>query len=88
MRYQQNPAAEAAPLEQGLMVLEPVNRKFCALNRTSTLVWSELAQPASAEQLADRIVDEFQGVTRSEALRDVQAIITEMTSLGIVVAVE
>lgn len=88
MRYQQNPAAEAAPLEQGLMILEPQNRKFCALNRTSTLLWAELREPASAEELAERIVDHFQGVTHSQALHDVETILTQMQSLGIVVPVE
>lgn len=84
--YKQNPAAETAPLGQGLMVLEPKARKFCALNATSGLVWAKLHEPASVEQLANHIVENYQGVSEAEALKDVQAIITEMTSLGIVVA--
>ena len=87
MRYQQNASAEAAPLDQGLMVLEPETRRFCALNPTSTLIWSRLAEPASPEQLAEYIADHFQGVTPAAALQDVRTIIDEMAAAGIVVPV-
>jgi Coenzyme PQQ synthesis protein D (PqqD) len=85
MRYQQNSAAEAAPLDRGLMVLEPASRRFCALNPTSTLIWSRLAEPASPEQVAEYIADHFQGVSPAAALQDVRAIIDEMAAAGIVV---
>jgi hypothetical protein len=86
-RYRQNASAEAAPLGQGLMVLVPEGRKFCALNPTSSLIWNRLQEPASPEQLAEHIVDHFQGVSRADALRDVEAIIAEMMTLGIVVSI-
>jgi hypothetical protein len=82
--YKRNPAAETAPLGRGLMVLEPNQRKFCALNATSSLIWAKLHEAVSAEQLAKHIVASYQGVEEADALRDVRAIIDEMTSLGIV----
>lgn len=85
--YQRNPAAETAPLGKGLMVLEPKERKFCALNGTSGLIWAKLQEAASAEQLAKHIVASYQGIEEADALRDVQGIIDEMTSLGIVISV-
>jgi hypothetical protein len=86
-RYQQKPQVEIAPLDQGLIVLEPESRKFCALNPTSSVVWSRLQEPATAEQLAHHITEHFQGVTESQALQDVNAILKEMVTLGIVVTV-
>jgi hypothetical protein len=86
-RYQQNPAAETAPMGAGLVVLEPKDRKFCALNATSSLIWARLKEPASLEQLAKHIVDNFQGVKEQEALKDAAAIVEEMTSLAIVIPV-
>jgi len=83
--YKRNPAAETAPLGKGLMVLEPKERKFCALNRTSSLIWAKLDEAVSAEQLAKHIVASHQGIEEAEALRDVRAMIDEMTSLGIVI---
>lgn len=85
--YIRNPAAETAPLGKGLMVLEPKERKFCALNATSGLIWAKLHEAVSAEQLAKHIVANYQGIEEADALRDVRAIIDEMTSLGIVIPV-
>ena len=85
--YKRNPAAETAPLGKGLMVLEPKERKFCALNATSSLIWAKLHEAVSAEQLAKHIAASYQGIDEADALRDVRAIIDEMTSLGIVISV-
>jgi len=85
--FKQNPAAETAPLGQGLVVLEPKARKFCALNATSSLIWSRLNEPASEEQLARHLVDNYQGVNESDARRDVRTILDEMTTLGIVIPI-
>ena len=85
--YKQNPAAETAPMGAGLVVLEPKERKFCALNGTSTLIWNQLQEPRSIEQLARHISDNYQGITELEAIRDVEAILSEMTSLAIVIPV-
>jgi len=82
-RYQQNPAAETAPLGKGLMVLEPAARKFCALNYASLLLWKRLEEPASREQLVRHLSDSFQDVNEDEVSRDVDAILEEMTTLGI-----
>lgn len=85
--YQRNSAAETAPLGQGLVVLEPGARKFCALNATSSLIWARLQEPASVEQLAKDIVDNYEDISEPEAFRDVESIIQDMTALGIVVPV-
>ena len=70
------------------MVLEPQANKFCALNQTSSAIWARLKEPASAEELAQHLTEEFQGVTSNDALQDVNLIIAEMASLGILVSVE
>lgn len=82
--YRQNPAAEIAPLGQGLVILEPDARKFCALNATSRVIWTRMREPASLDQLADEIVTTFQGVTLEAARKDVEEIVGQMTTLGIV----
>jgi hypothetical protein len=57
------------------MVLEPKERKFCALNATSSLIWAKLHEAVSAEQLAKHIVASIKGLKKRDALRDVRAII-------------
>jgi len=86
-RYQQNREVETAPLEHGLMVLEPAARKFCALSPMSSYIWGRLQEPTSPEQLAEHLVEKFQGVSREKALDDVNAIFAEMAALGIIVRV-
>ena len=86
--YKRNPAAETAPLGKGLMVLEPKERRFCALNATSSLIWAKLNEAVSEEQLATHIVSNYQGIGEADALRDVREIIAEMSSLGIVIPAE
>jgi hypothetical protein len=55
------------------MVLEPKERKFCALNATSSLIWAKLQEAVSAEQLAKHIAASYQGIDEADALRDVRA---------------
>ena len=86
-RFQQNRDVETAPLDHGLMLLEPQARKFCALNPMSSYIWGRLREPVSPEQLATHIADTFQGVSQEQALQDVSAILEEMRALGIVVPV-
>ncbi len=85
--YKQNPAAEIAPLGQGLVILEPGARKFCALNATSRVIWTRMKEPASLDQLTDHVVSNFQGVTAEMARKDVEEIVGEMATLGIVIKV-
>lgn len=85
--YKQNPAAEIAPLGQGLVILEPGARKFCALNATSRIIWTHLKEPASLEQIIEHVLVNFQNVTADAARRDVEQILGEMADLGIVLKV-
>jgi len=72
---------------QGIVVLEPKERKFCALNATSSLIWERLKEPASIDQLAKHIVDSYQGINEADARKDTEAILAEMTSLAIVISI-
>lgn len=85
--FKQNPAAETAPMGQGIVVLEPSSRKFCALNATSSVIWARLKEPATVEQLAKHILDIYQGVDERDARQDVEAILQEMITLAIVIPV-
>ena len=85
--YKQNPAAEIAPLGQGLVVLEPHSRKFFALNGSARVVWERLKEPASVDQVADHLLSVFEGVTADSARQDVAAIVGEMAALGVVLKI-
>ena len=85
IQFQQNSIVEAAPLQDEAILFHPQRNKFCLLNRTSSFIWSHLQKPTTAEQIAEKVSAGFQEVTVTEALRDVDSVLQEMLSLGLVV---
>jgi hypothetical protein len=82
---QRNTAVETAPLQQDSIVFHAGLNRFCILNRTSSFIWNKLQSPVSAEQIAQELSAAFEGVTPSDALRDVNAAIEKLIELDLVV---
>jgi len=87
-RYQQSPGIEFAPLQDEVILFHSPSNKFCVLNRTSSFIWSELEQPASCEQIAQRLGASFDGVGLPQAMSDVESALNEMLGLGLIVSVD
>jgi|SRR5882672_4440551 len=79
---------EAAPLQDEVILFHAPQNKFCVLNRTSSFIWSQLAEPTTCEEIAVRMGASFSGVTIQEAMSDVDAALQEMLSLGLIVSFE
>lgn len=58
-RYQQITTVEAAPLEDGVILLDPETNQFSVLNQTATAIWTRVAQPATPEEIATEIRARF-----------------------------
>jgi hypothetical protein len=82
---QQNAAVETAPLQQDAILFHSGQNRFCILNRTSSFIWSKLQSPVTAEQIAGELSANFEGVTPTDALRDVNAAIEKLIELDLVV---
>lgn len=82
--FLQNPIVEQAPLQDEIILFHPPTNKFCVLNRTSSFIWLRLQAPSTAEQLAGEVSRSFQGVTITESVRDVESLLGEMFSLGLI----
>ena len=68
-RYQQIPTVEAAPLEDGMILLDPETNEFSVLNQTATAIWATVAQPATSDEIVAEIqarFDEVAGGVQSE----------------------
>lgn len=61
-RYQQIPTVEAAPLEDGMILLDPETNEFSVLNQTATVIWTSVAQPATSDEIVAQIQARFDGV--------------------------
>ena len=64
-RYQQIPTVEAAPLEDGMILLDPETNQFSVLNPTASAIWASVAQPATSEEIVAEIRERFEEVDGS-----------------------
>jgi hypothetical protein len=87
-RFQQSAEIEFAPLQDEVILFHASSNKFCVLNRTSSFIWSELKQPSTSAEIAERLGVSFSGVTADQAMSDVDAALGEMLALGLIVSVE
>lgn len=83
IRYQQEPSIEAAPLEDGMILLDPATNQFSVLNPTATAIWASVARPASSVDIAAEIRDKFAEVDGS-LLSDVEQTLKEMVGRGLI----
>jgi len=80
-RFQQNAVVEAAPLEDEIILLEPESSQFCTLNRTAAAIWTLVAEPATVEEIAAGVCDQFDGATEADVRRDVEEALQQMVAL-------
>lgn len=83
--YRRNPSIEAAPLQDETILFDPAKNRFCVLNRSASLIWTELSTPATTDTLAKKLCGSFSGVALEEAQRDTDRTLQEMLSLEFVV---
>ena len=76
-RYQQRPTVEAAPLEDGMILLDPETNQFSVLNQTASAIWASVAQPATSEEIVAEIRARFDEVDGG-VLSDVEETLRQM----------
>ena len=86
-RYQQRGSIEAAPLEDGVILLDPETNEFSVLNQTASAIWARVAQPATSEEIATEIAAQFAEVTAAAARSDVEAALREMVERKLITRV-
>jgi hypothetical protein len=82
-RYQQEPSVEAAPLEDGMILLDPATNQFSVLNQTAAAIWESVAQPATSAEIAAEIRNKFAEVDGS-LLSDVEQALRDMVGRGLI----
>ena len=66
------------------MALDLRESRYLAVNETGKALWSSLAEGATHDELADRLVETF-GIDRSRAGADVEAFTSELEARGLLV---
>lgn len=72
-------------VEAGLALLDPKSNTYFLLNRTGSLVWAELEEPKSLDQLCDAISESFD-VSVSQCKSDVESLLSALTEKGLVLS--
>jgi gamma-glutamyl:cysteine ligase YbdK (ATP-grasp superfamily) len=85
-RYQQRPTVEAAPLEDGMILLDPQTNQFSVLNKTASAIWARVAKPATSEEIVAEIRENFAEVDGS-VLSDVEEALRQMVERGLITRV-
>jgi hypothetical protein len=83
--YRRGSSIEMAPLQDETILFNPEKKQFCVLNRTASLLWSQLANPTTIENLAAKVCEIFSGVTLENAQRDAERAVQEMLALNFIV---
>jgi hypothetical protein len=83
--YQQNSGIETAPLQDEVILFHPSSGKFFVLNRTSSFIWSNLREPSTPEEISDKIQNSFQKTEGANLVVDVDTVLQEMVSQGLIV---
>jgi len=85
-RYQQRNTVEAAPLEDGMILLDPDTNQFSVLNQTASVIWASVAQPATSEEIVSEIRDRFAEVDGS-VVAHVEDTLRQMMERGLITRV-
>ena len=83
--YRRSASIEMAPLQDETILFNPEKKQFCVLNRTASLLWSQLANPTTIESLAAKVCESFSGVSLESAQRDAENAVQEMLALNFIV---
>lgn len=76
-RYQQCPTVEVAPLNDGVILLDPETNQFSVLNETASAIWTSVAQPATSEEIIAEIRMKFEEVS-GKVVSDVEETLRQM----------
>jgi len=74
-------AVDFAPMKNESVLFQTQTNQFCLLNVTATFVWGQLDQPCTIFEIAEKLCDHFDGVSLTEAIRDVEQTVNQLMSL-------
>jgi hypothetical protein len=80
-----NPKIEEAPLQNELMLFDPVSAQFYVLNPTMAFLWRSCDGTEALPAIADRAVEAFEGSDPDKVRDDFAAAVAELQRLGLLV---
>lgn len=65
------------------VLVDPSGSELITLNPVGSMIWNALSEPTDADSIAERLLPEFEDVTRDQLHGDIVAFIEELTGLGL-----
>lgn len=65
------------------VLVDPTGSELITLNPVASMIWNALEEPTDANTIADRLLPEFEDVTREQLHADVVAFLEELDGLGV-----
>ena len=87
MQYMRRHGIEFAEMDQEVLLYDPANVKFCALNQTAGFVWDRLAVAQSFETLLDDVTRAYV-VSPGSAEHDLRGMLRQLTELAFIESVD
>jgi len=81
---QRNPKIEEAPLQQELMLFNPVSAQFYLLNSTMTYIWRN-CEGRTVDDLLAGIEEAFETAQSQPEQEEIRAALADLMSMGLLV---
>jgi len=75
---------EVAPLEDGSILFDPSSKQFYMLNRSAAMLWEELENESSSDELAGKLCAQFPDLSMDDARRDVEQALNDLSEAGLI----
>jgi Coenzyme PQQ synthesis protein D (PqqD) len=82
VKVYRNSAVDFAPMKSESVLFQPQTNQFCLLNGTATFLWGQLERPCTISEIAQKLCDHFDGVSLTDAIRDVEQTVNQLLSLN------
>lgn len=84
VRYRRAASVDMAPMQNETILFNPASNSFCLLNSSAALVWESLESPQPVSVLVAQLCAAFSDVDETQATKDVESALAELTSLSLV----
>lgn len=84
MAVRRSPDVIHEAVDKRAMLVSPDGSELISLNAVGTMVWDLLAIPSEPKALAAQLYPNFEGITREDLERDIEAFLDSLRARGLV----
>jgi PqqD family protein of HPr-rel-A system len=82
--WRRDPTLPFQRMDEDTIVVDARTREVHLLNETAARIWDLLENPASVDELATTLAEEYEGATPDELRAEVEAFVSELGGKGLI----